>query len=195
MSKTTGTETLPGLGRDWISKMKTTLMALTAVMISGMASANSTFQDSGVNLDGFVVKLGLAFPVDNTLKNNLSSNINSLGLEFGISSSYAKNSEAFLGLDYYGKNIGEFGKGSLTSVTYNTRLFKEAEGSRRSYTILGLGLGFANVSQSDTVYLVRGGFGKELSDHTFVEALGTFSTKTANDGSFNTIGLYFGYRF
>jgi hypothetical protein len=195
MSKTTGTETLPGPRRGWISNMKTTLMALTAVMISGVASANSTFQDTGVSLEGFVVKLGLAFPVDNTLKNNLTSNINSLGLEFAISSSYAKSSEAFLGLDYYGRNIGEFAKGSFTTVTYNTRLFKEAEGSRRSYTILGLGLGFANISQSDTVYLVRGGVGKELSDHTFIEAIGSFSTKTANDGSFNTIGLYFGYRF
>ena len=195
MSKTTGTETLPGPRRDWISKMKTTLMALTAVMISGVASANSTYQDSGVSLEGFVVKLGLAFPVDNTLKNNLTSNINSLGLEFAISSSYAKSSEAFLGLDYYARSIGQFSKGSFTTVTYNTRLFKEAEGSRRSYTLLGVGLGFANITQSDTVYLVRGGFGKELSDHTFIEAIGTFSTKTANDGSFNTIGLYFGYRF
>ena len=108
MSKTTGTETLPGPRRDWISKMKTTLMALTAVMISGVASANSTYQDSGVSLEGFVVKLGLAFPVDNTLKNNLTSNINSLGLEFAISSSYAKSSEAFLGLDYYARSIGQF---------------------------------------------------------------------------------------
>ncbi len=175
--------------------MKTTLMALTAVMITGVASANSTFQDTGVSLDGFSVKLGLAFPVDNTLKNNLSSNINSLGLEFAIPSSFAKNSEATVSLDYYGRNIGEFGKGSLVTVAYNTRIFKEVGVQRRSYTVLGLGLGFANISTSDTVYLVRGGFGKELSDHTFIEAVGTFSTKTANDGSFNTIGLYFGYRF
>lgn len=170
-------------------------MALTAVMISGVASAHSTFQGSEGTLDGFTVKLGLAFPVDNTLKNNLSSNINSLGLEFSIPTTYAKNSEASVGLDYYGKNIGEFGKGSLFTVTYNTRIFKETGVSRRSYTIFGLGLGFANISQSDTVYLIKGGFGKELSDHTFVEAVGSFSTKTANDGSFNTIGLYFGYRF
>lgn len=195
MSKTTGTETLPGPRRGWISNMKTTLMALTAVMISGVASANSTFQDTGVSLEGFTVKLGLAFPVDNTLKNNLSSNINSLGLEFAIPSSFAKNSDATVSLDYYGRNIGEFGKGSLVTVAYNTRIYREVGVPRRSYTVLGLGLGFANISQSDTVYVVRGGFGKELSDHTFLEAVGTFSTKTANDGSFNTIGLYFGYRF
>lgn len=195
MSKTTGTETLPGPRRGWISNMKTTLMALTAVMISGVASANSTFQDTGVSLEGFAVKLGLAFPVDNTLKNSLSNNINSLGLEFAIPSSFAKNSEASVSLDYYGRSIGQFGKGSLVTVTYMTRLFKEVGVPRRSYTILGLGLGFSDITQSDTVYVLRGGFGKELSDHTFLEAVGTFSTKTANDGSFNTIGLYFGYRF
>ena len=170
--------------------MKTTLVALGALLITGGAYAQSEIGMGGVSL-----RLGIAFPLDNTLS-GVNDNFTSLGLEFQNPTSLAKGTDSYLAVDYFSKNLGTFGKGSVIPITYNVRFYQKGSAARQSYAFVGLGFAITDlIGSSETVFAARGGFGMNVSDHTFVEAAGTFTPSTNNNGSFNTIGLYFGYRF
>jgi hypothetical protein len=171
--------------------MKTTAIALAALMTCGVASAQNTTND--MNLNGISMRLGLAYPIDNTLR-GFSESLSGIGIEFAQNGSIAKNGESYVAIDYMTKRLGEFGKGAVVPVTYNTRIYN-GQGKRRTYTFFGAGVGFADFTSAETVLIARGGLGIQLSDSNFLEATGTFSAATANTGSINTIGLYFGYRF
>ena len=150
------------------------------------------FRSTPVNLNGISVRLGVAFPIDNTLSNSATT-LTNFGVEFQAGSSLSKNGEAYVAVDYLFKTFGN--KGSILPITFNQRFYGKGMGDRRSYAFAGVGIAFIDTSAaSQTALALRGGLGMNLSDSTFVEAAGTFSTKT-DAGSFNTIGLYFGYRF
>ncbi len=142
------------------------------------------------------LKLGVAFPLDNRLKDSISNTISSIGLEFGVGSNYGTYTESYVSLDYFGKNLSSFSSGSFVPVTYNVRFFRNrGDVVRRSYFLAGAGLGFANIGgSSETLVVGRAGVGMEVSDHTFFEAVGTVSA-SGNGGALNTLGIYFGYRF
>ncbi len=170
--------------------MKTTLVALAALMISGTALA----QTSDLGMNGVSLRLGLAFPLDNRLS-GVNDTFSNLGLEFQMPSSFAKGTDNYFAIDYYSKNLGTFGKGSAVPITYNIRVYQRPGAGRQSYFYGGLGLAIIDFSgPSETVACARGGFGMNVSDHTFIEAGGTLTASTAS-GSFNTVGLYVGYRF
>lgn len=170
--------------------MKTTLIALGALMITGGAYAQSEIGMNGVSL-----RLGVAFPLDNTLS-GVNDTFTSLALEFQQPSSLAKGTDGYFAIDYFSKNLGTFGKGSAIPITYNIRFNQKGTAYRQSYAFVGLGIAIIDlIGPSQTVVAARGGFGMNVSDHTFVEAAGTFTASTNTSGSFNTIGLYVGYRF
>ena len=170
--------------------MKTTLIALGALLISAGAYAQEA-----INLNGVSIRLGMAFPLDNTLQ-SANDNFTSIGLEFASPSSIAKGTDSYLSLDYFSKSLGTFGKGSVIPVAYNVRFYQKGMTARQSYAFVGAGFAIVDINGgSETVAMARGGFGMNISDHAFVEAAGTFSAATNNSGSFNTIGFYVGYRF
>ena len=170
--------------------MKTTLVALAALMISGAA-----FADTSDGLNGVSLRLGVAFPLDNTLSSVNDSFIN-VGLEFQAPTSFAKGTDNYFALDYYAKSIGVSGHGTVIPITYNVRFNSKAGASRQTYAFGGIGMAIVDLlGPVDTVLCVRGGFGMNISDHSFIEATGTFSAATNSSGSFNTIGLNIGYRF
>lgn len=176
--------------------MKKTAIALVALMACGVASAQSASVPE-VNLSGISVRLGVAFPTDNRLR-NFSENLSGIGLEFAQNTSIIKNGESYIAIDYISKRIGEFSKGSYVPVTYNVRVYSGAADSaavRRTYAFFGAGVAFADFNGSETVAFGRAGLGVQLSQQTFVELTGTFSGSTNATGSLNTVGLYFGYRF
>ena len=171
--------------------MKTTLVALAALMITGAAFAAT--DDVGMN--GVSLRLGVAFPLDNTLS-GVNDSFTSIGLEFQAPSSFARNTDNYLAIDYFSKSIGTFGKGSVIPVTYNIRIYQRSGTTRQTYAFGGVGFAVVDLlGPTDTVFCVRGGLGMNISDHSFVEAAGTFSAATNSSGSFNTIGIYAGYRF
>ena len=171
--------------------MKTTLVALAALMISGAAFA----QTSDLGMNGVSLRLGIAFPLDNTLS-GVNDTFTSIGLEFQRPTSLAKGSDTYFAIDYFSKSIGTFGKGSVIPLTYNMRVYQSSGTTRQTYAFGGLGIAIVDLlGPTDTVFCVRGGFGINVSDHSFIEAAGTFSAKTNSSGSFNTIGIYAGYRF
>ena len=171
--------------------MKTTLVALAALMISSGAFAQSHTDN---NMNGVSLRLGLAFPLDNRLS-GVTDTFSNLALEFQMPSSYAKGTDNYFAIDYYSKNLGTFGKGSAVPITYNIRVYQHSGSARQTYFYGGLGLAIIDFSgPSETVACARGGFGMNVSDHTFIEAGGTLTASTAS-GSFNTVGLYIGYRF
>ena len=152
--------------------MKTTLIALGALLISAGAYAQEA-----INLNGVSIRLGMAFPLDNTLQ-SANDNFTSIGLEFASPSSIAKGTDSYL------------------SLAYNVRFYQKGMTARQSYAFVGAGFAIVDINGgSETVAMARGGFGMNISDHAFVEAAGTFSAATNNSGSFNTIGFYVGYRF
>jgi hypothetical protein len=170
--------------------MKTTLVALAALMISGAA-----FADTSDGLSGVSLRLGVAFPLDNTLS-GINDSFTNIGLEFQAPSSFARGTDNYLALDYYAKSIGTTGHGTVIPITYNVRFNSRAGMSRQSYAFAGIGMAIVDLlGPVDTVFCIRGGFGMNISDHSFIEAAGTFSAATNSSGSFNTIGLYVGYRF
>jgi hypothetical protein len=171
--------------------MKTTFVALAALMISGAAFA----QTSDLGMNGVSIRLGMVFPLDNTLS-SVNDNFTNLGLEFQAPSSMAKGTDTYFALDYYSKNLGNFTKGSVVPVTFNMRVYQKSNVTRQTYAYGGVGVAFVDLSgPSETVLIVRGGFGMNTSEHLFVEAGGTFSASTPSQGSFNTIGISVGYRF
>jgi hypothetical protein len=171
--------------------MKTTFVALAALMISGAAFA----QSSEIGMNGVSLRLGMVFPLDNTLS-SVNDNFSNLALEFQIPSSIAKGTESYLAIDYFSKNIGLFGKGSVVPITYNVRVFQKSGTTRQTYAYGGLGVAFFDMTgPSQTVVCARGGFGMNTGEHIFIEAGGTFSAKSNTQGSFNTIGISVGYRF
>lgn len=171
--------------------MKTTFIALAALMISGGAIAQSNPND----LSGVSLRLGMAFPLDNKLS-GVNDNLTSLALEFQTPSSLVKNAETYIAIDYFSKSLGTFGKGSVIPVTFNARFMQKSVDTRQTYAFVGLGFAIVDlVGPTDTVVVARGGLGMNVSDHTFIEAAGTFSAATNSSGSFNTLGIYLGYRF
>ncbi|MBI1331567.1 MAG: hypothetical protein GC165_01665 [Armatimonadetes bacterium] len=170
--------------------MKTTLVALAALMITAGAHAQEAIGMNGVSL-----RLGLAFPLDNTLS-GINDNFTSVALEFANPSSLAKGTDNYLAIDYFSKSFGTFGKGSVIPITYNMRIYQNKDAVRQTYAFFGLGIAINDLTgPTDTVFAARGGFGMNVSDHTFVEAAGTFTPSSNSNGSFNTIGFYVGYRF
>ena len=171
--------------------MKTTLVALAALMITAGAFAAA----DDMNMNGVSLRLGMVFPLDNTLS-SVNDNFSNLGLEFQSPSSFSKNTATFFAIDYYSKNIGTFGKGSCVPLTYNLRMYQHTGTTRQTYAYVGLGVAIMDFNTpSETVGIVRGGFGMNVSDHTFIEAGGTFTSTSNNNGAFNTIGFSVGYRF
>jgi hypothetical protein len=174
--------------------MRTTLIALVALMTTGMASAQMQGQTSDLDLGGLSFKLGIAFPVDNKLS-DFAKNLSAMGIEFNIPTRFGKGTESYLAVDYFSKSVGQFGKGSVVAITYNQRFLKNTGATRQTYGFGGVGVGFSDITESDQILVLRGGVGINLSDQTFLEAAGTFSSSTSKDGALSTIGLYFGYRF
>jgi hypothetical protein len=171
--------------------MKTTFVALAALMISGAAFA----QTSDLGMNGVSLRFGMVFPLDNTLS-SVTDNFANFAIEFQAPSSLAKGTDTYFAIDYFSKNLGNFTKGSVVPVTYNMRVYQKSGTTRQTYAYGGLGVAVVDLTgPSDTVLCVRGGFGMNTSEHLFLEAGGTFTTKTNTQGSFNTIGLYIGYRF
>lgn len=171
--------------------MKTTFVALAALMISGAAYA----QTSDLGMNGVSIRLGMVFPLDNTLS-SVNDNFANLALEFQAPSSMAKNTDTYFALDYFSKNLGNFGKGSVVPITFNMRVYQKSNVTRQTYAYGGIGVAFVDLAgPSETVLCVRGGFGMNTTEHLFIEAGGTFSAATPSQGSFNTVGLYVGYRF
>jgi len=170
--------------------MKTTLIALGALMITCGAYAQS---DMGMN--GVSLRLGIAFPLDNTLS-GVNDTFTSLALEFQQPTSLSKGTDTYFAIDYYSKTLGTFGKGSVIPLTYNMRFYQKGSATRQSYAFVGLGVAIVDlIGGSQTVAAARGGFGMNVSDHSFIEAAGTFTGSTNTSGSFNTLGIYVGYRF
>ncbi len=172
--------------------MKTTLVALAALMISGGAFA----QTSDLGMNGVSLRLGMVFPLDNTLS-GVNDNFSNIALEFQSPSGLSKGTDSYFALDYFSKNLGNFGKGSVVPITYNVRIHQHSSGgTRQTYAYGGLGLAFVDLlGPSETVLCARGGFGMNVSDHSFIEAGATFTPSTSSSGSFNTIGISIGYRF
>jgi hypothetical protein len=168
---------------------KISAIALAALTVSGMG-LTSTASAEDLSLAGLSLKLGIKFPLDNTVSTAADS-FTMIGLDFAGGNPLGKGGDSFFTLDYHFKNIAK--KPSILAASYNQRFSKtQAVGS--SYAILGFGIASMDIGASGYAYFVRGGLGKTLSDHTFVEAIGTFSSKTTS-GSYNTIGLVFGYKF
>ena len=171
--------------------MKTTLIALAALMISGAAFA----QTSDLGMNGISMRIGMVFPLDNKLS-SVNDNFTNLAIEFQRPTSLSGGTDTYFAIDYFSKNIGTLGKGSVFPVTYNMRVYQRNGTTRQSYFYGGLGFAFVDlIGSSDTVVCARGGFGMNVSDHTFIEAGGTFTAPTNSSGSFNTLGIYVGYRF
>ncbi len=169
--------------------MKTTLIALAALMVTGAAYAQNN------DMNGVSFKLGMAFPLDNTLS-GVNDNFTSLGIEFTTPSPMVRNTESYLSIEYFSKSLGSFGKGSAIPVTYNMRFFQKTGTARQTYAYAGLGFAVLDfIGASQTVAAVRGGFGMNISEHGFVEAGGTFTANSNTNGAFNTVGIYFGYKF
>ena len=171
--------------------MKTTLVALAALMISGAAYA----QTSDLGMNGVSLRLGMVFPLDNTLS-GVNDTFSNLAIEFQSPSALAKGTDSYFAIDYFSKNLGTFGKGSVVPITYNLRIYQHSGTTRQTYAYGGLGFALVDlIGPSQTVVCARGGFGMNVSDHTFIEAGATFTASTNSSGSFNTIGLAIGYRF
>jgi hypothetical protein len=173
--------------------MKTTLIALAALMTTGVASAQNGGENT-LDLSGLTFKIGTAFPVDNRLS-NFADNLLVTGIEVNVPTQFGSGSESYLSFDYFSRNLFGFGKGSALAVTFNQRFLKKSTAVRQTYGFAGLGFAFSDITTSDQLFLVRGGVGINLSQQTFMELAGTFSSTSSNDGALSTVGLYFGYRF
>lgn len=170
--------------------MKTTLVALSALTLAGGAYAQN-----GASLAGTSLRLGMAFPINNTLS-GFGDNFTGFGFELPTSPAFGPAPQSYLAFDYIGKSLGEFGKGSALVISYNLRFRDKTGTARAPYAYIGAGYASLNFGAStDGTLAFRGGFGMDLSDHTFAEIGGTFSSSTASNGAFNTIGLSVGYRF
>jgi hypothetical protein len=170
--------------------MKKSMIALTALMALGGATASA--QQTTVDVTGLTVKLGTMFPLDDNVS-SVADSFLSLGLEWQGGPGLTKFGEGYLSFDYYGRSLS-FKRGSASLVTFNQRIYKESTDPNRTYVLFGGGLGFLNFGSAETVFVGRAGVGKRLSDHSFVEAVGTLSSP-GGGVSFNTLGLYFGYKF
>lgn len=164
-------------------------------MIAGGAYAQGGYTSNGASLAGTSLRLGLSFPINNTLS-GFGDNFGNFGFELPTSTAFGDGPDTYLAFDYIAKSLGEFGKGSALMVSYNLRFYSKNSTTRQSYAYAGLGFASLNFGAStDSTLALRGGVGMNLSDHTFAEIGGTFSSSTNNNGALNTIGLSVGYRF
>ncbi|MCE9557632.1 MAG: hypothetical protein K8R88_01650, partial [Armatimonadetes bacterium] len=138
---------------------------ITVLFASALAVAGFAQTKSLINTSGMSFRLGGVYPLEKATR-NITGNMIALGADVEIPTSLMKGSASFFSVDWYGKS-GSGAKGNFFPVMINQR-FGDVEESK-TYSFLGVGVVFIDVTNAKTVLGARGGFGTRLSSHTFAE--------------------------
>ena len=163
----------------------------------GVATASNAFgqtQDPDALIPVNVsVRLGIAFPLDNNLRDQTSL-LGALGVEYRIDNSFFSKGDTYFALDFFKGNRTD--DGYIIPFTINQRFYtRQTVDGRRTYAFGGLGIGFLKGNNDWTqTFVARGGVGAELGQRIYLEGALTLGDKR-KDISANNIGLYVGYRF
>jgi hypothetical protein len=163
--------------------------------ISAVASAQETgAQAPNVTVSNIGVRLGVAIPIDGTLR-KVSNEFIGAGLEYTFDKQYFANSYTYLAADWLGRT-GNGGHGNLFPVTINQRIYTTAARQKVFYYTIGLGAFFVDTAgASDTTLGARGGIGYNFGPYLFGEVTGFVSTAATAGLRPSGVGFYLGYRF
>ena len=167
-----------------------TLMALAALSAASFASAQQIATPTNLAL-----RLGAAYPIDNTTRDNIRSFIG-VGFDYFFQNSLLPGGETYVSGDWLGKtSSGD--KGNIFPFMINQRWYNkgaELDYGRKSYFFLGAGIAVVDVTSTKTVLAGRAGYGMEFGEHIFGELTFVISDD-AHGARANSIGGYIGYRF
>jgi hypothetical protein len=170
-------------------------LALGALAMCAVASAQAPSTDLGAAAQGFGFRLGAFFPADNKLR-DAGTTWTDFGVDYDLQSSLIKNGTTYLSVDWASK--GFFGANHFLAATINQRFYggsKKYAGGGAPYFFLGIGGTWADFKGSTgSTWLARGGVGTELNNGWFLEAQGVVSPKV-NNATLSGVGVSVGYRF
>lgn len=166
------------------------LIALVALGGAAFSQAQAVGTPTNIAL-----RIGYAYPIDNTTR-NLVRNFIGVGFDYFLDRSLLEGGETTVSVDWLGKS-GSGAKGNIFPIMLNQRWYNPnmtEEDSNRSYFFLGAGVAIIDVNSTKTVLAGRGGFGMEFGEHIFGE-LNIVISDDANGARANSAGIYLGYRF
>lgn len=164
------------------------LIALTAL---GLASLGSAQIQTPTNM---ALRLGVAYPIDNTTRDTVKNFIG-VGVDYFFDRSLVAGGETYLSADWLGKS-GSGAKGNAFPIMLNQRWYNNnsTESDLRSYFFLGAGVAVVDVTSTKTVLAGRAGYGKMFGEHLFGE-LNFVLSDDAHGARATSAGVYLGYRF
>ena len=175
--------------------MKRILVALCALSICAVSSAQYESADLSDSAVGFSLRLGAFFPADNQMRDIDNMFIN-VGIEYEFERSFVRNGITYMAGEWIADEV--LGAHHVGNITINQRIYTKdqrfaAGGS--PYFFGGVGFQWLSVpGLNDNGWVVRGGLGSEFSGDYFLEVGGYFSPDMQG---FNTSGVCasVGYRF
>jgi hypothetical protein len=162
------------------------MMILAAI---GMAAASIAQSSPLINTSGMSIRAGGAYILESKTR-KITGNMINVGADFELPQSYLKNGTSYFSVDWFGKS-GSGAKGNFFPVMINQRF---GNPDAKNYSFLGVGAVFVDITQSKTVFGVRGGLGQRLGDSLFAEASAIFSSN-AGGAKANAVVFNIGYKF
>jgi hypothetical protein len=173
--------------------LKKIFALLAALCACGAALAQVDENTTNFTPSGITLRAGIGFPVDSALRDDRAFGL-LLGLDYELAGTIFGSTDLYLGFDYITLDQGVFG------ISVNRRFpssMGNIFGNRQlsSHAFLGVGGAFVDgISMSDAAFIVRGGFGFEMAQNTFVE-IGGWIGADVNDVNPSAFFITIGYRF
>ncbi|MCB0825559.1 MAG: hypothetical protein KDC26_05180 [Armatimonadetes bacterium] len=165
------------------------LTVLAALGVAAISSAQGNLLEEPTNI---AFRLGYVYPVDATMR-NISPSYLGIGIDiYPEGFNLMSEGESYISIDWFGKS-GSGAKGNAFPVMINNKVYSDS-GYGRSYFFYGLGVVFADLTNSDVVLGARAGYGKELGENLFGELSFTYSD-SAGGARATALGFHLGYRF
>lgn len=170
-------------------------LALGALAMCALASAQAPSEDLGAAARGFGFRVGAYFPADNKLR-DVATTWTDFGIDFDLDQSLIKNGTTYFSADWTSKGL--FGAEHFLAATVNQRFYggsKRYSAGGAPYFFLGFGVAWTDDRGSTgNTWVARGGVGTELSNGWFLEAQGLVSPKV-NNATLSGVAVSFGFRF
>lgn len=173
-------------------------MALAAIGIVSVASAQSDDTRIDATPSYLTVRGGVLFPLDDGLR-DASDFWGVIGLDYEFPTQLIRGSTTFLTGEWW-LRTSSGDNGNIFPITINQRFYAKG-GNRyypegRNYFFLGAGVAIIDVGgQSSGKWMIRGGVGTEIGPNILVEASASFSDESKSGARANGVGVTFGYRF
>lgn len=166
-----------------------TLIVLAAMGAAAVSSAQTVSTPTNLAL-----RIGAAWPFDNTTKDAVKNFIG-VGFDYFFDKSLVYGGQTSLSADWLGKS-GSGAKGNVFPIMINQRWYNagSTEDDRKSYFFLGAGVAIVDVTSTKTVLAGRAGYGAMFGEHLFGE-LTIVISDDANGARANSAGVYLGYKF